>query len=120
MSTIARELGGAFMTAQRSVVLSGAVRTAIGAFGGSLKEMPAPDLGAVVVIGNAVRAGAKMNPGCLTTARAGLPVPAMRVNRVKPAADTGARQQDPGNSGSLAATVIKLLEDADDVIDHDR
>lgn len=90
------------MTAQRSVVLSGAVRTAIGTFGGSLKETPAPDLGAVaikatveqarirpedvgtVVMGNVVQAGAKMNPGRQASVRAGLPVavPAMTVNRV--------------------------------------
>ncbi|HZF35027.1 MAG TPA: acetyl-CoA C-acetyltransferase [Candidatus Angelobacter sp.] len=90
------------MTSQRSVVLSGAVRTAIGTFGGSLKEMPAPDLGAVaigaaverarlkpgeigtVVMGNVVQAGAKMNPGRQAAVRAGLPVsvPAMTVNRV--------------------------------------
>jgi acetyl-CoA C-acetyltransferase len=90
------------MTPQRSVVLSGAVRTAIGTFGGSLKEMPAPDLGAVaikasveqarirpeevgtVVMGNVVQAGAKMNPGRQAAVRAGLPVavPAMTGNRV--------------------------------------
>ncbi len=90
------------MTSQRSVVLSGAVRTAIGTFGGSLKEMPAPDLGAVaigaaverarlkpdeigtVVMGNVVQAGAKMNPSRQAAVRAGLPVsvPAMTVNRV--------------------------------------
>jgi acetyl-CoA C-acetyltransferase len=90
------------MTSQRSVVLSGAVRTAIGTFGGSLKETPAPDLGAVairaaveraglkpdeigtVVMGNVVQAGAKMNPGRQAAVRAGLPVsvPAMTVNRV--------------------------------------
>jgi acetyl-CoA C-acetyltransferase len=47
------------MTSQRSVVVSGAVRTAIGTFGGNLREMPAPDLGAVA-IGSAVeRAGLK-------------------------------------------------------------
>jgi acetyl-CoA C-acetyltransferase len=68
------------MTSRRSVVLSGAVRTAIGTFGSSLKELPAPDLGAIaigtaveraglrpdeigaVVMGNVVQAGTKMNP----------------------------------------------------------
>ena len=34
------------MMSSRSVVLIAPVRTAIGTFGGSLKEMPAPDLGA--------------------------------------------------------------------------
>jgi acetyl-CoA C-acetyltransferase len=68
------------MSSQRSVVFAGPVRTAIGAFGGALKDMPAPDLGAAaikaavaraglrsdeietVVMGNVVQAGVKMNP----------------------------------------------------------
>jgi acetyl-CoA C-acetyltransferase len=90
------------MTASRSVVLSGAVRTAIGTFGGSLKDVPAPSLGAVAikeavaraglkpedvetaVMGNVIQAGAKMNPARQAAIRSGLPVnvPAMTVNRV--------------------------------------
>jgi acetyl-CoA C-acetyltransferase len=78
------------------------VRTAIGTFGGSLKEIPAPDLGAIavkaavaragldpeevgtVVMGNVIQAGAKMNPARQAAIHAGLPVsvPAMTVNRV--------------------------------------
>jgi acetyl-CoA C-acetyltransferase len=87
---------------QHSVVLVAPVRTAIGTFGGCLKEIPAPNLGAVVikaavaragldpeevgtvVIGNVVQAGAKMNPARQAAVHAGLPVcvPAMTVNRV--------------------------------------
>lgn len=90
------------MATARSVVLAPPVRTAIGTFGGSLKEVPAPDLGAVaikaaiqragvrpddvatVVMGNVVQAGAKMNPARQAAIHAGLPVtvPAMTVNRV--------------------------------------
>lgn len=90
------------MTSPRSVVLSGPVRTAIGTFGGSLKEVAAPDLGAAAIkaaleragvkpdeidtaaMGNVIQAGAKMNPGRQAVIRAGLPVtvPAMTVNRV--------------------------------------
>ncbi len=90
------------MTSPRSVVLAEPVRTAIGTFGGSLKEIPAPDLGAAaikaaitraglkpeeigtVVMGNVIQAGAKMNPGRQAAIHAGLPVsvPAMTVNRV--------------------------------------
>src|ERR1700730_4592651 len=90
------------MTQLRSVVLAAPVRTAIGTFGGSLKDLPAPDLGAVaigaaveraglrpdeigtVVMGNVIQAGAKMNPGPRAAIRAGLPVsvPAMTFNRV--------------------------------------
>ena len=87
---------------QHSVVLIDPVRTAIGTFGGSLKDMPAPDLGAVaikaavaragldpeevgtVVMGNVIQAGTKMNPARQAAIHAGLPVsvPAMAVNRV--------------------------------------
>ena len=90
------------MTQLCSAVLAAPVRTAIGTFGGSLKDMPALDLGAVaigaaveragvepeeigtVVMGNVIQAGAKMNPGRQAAIRAGLPVsvPAMTVNRV--------------------------------------
>jgi acetyl-CoA C-acetyltransferase len=48
------------MTSQRSVVFAEPVRTAIGTFGGSLREVPAPNLGAVA-IGAAV-ACAKLRP----------------------------------------------------------
>ncbi len=87
---------------QRSVVLVAPVRTAIGAFGGTLKDVPAPDLGAVAIraavgraglkpgeveiaaMGNVIQAGTKMNPARQAAVQAGLPVtvPAMTVNRV--------------------------------------
>ena len=90
------------MMSPSSVVLIAPLRTAIGTFGGSLKEIPAPDLGAIaikaavaragldptevgtVVMGNVVQAGAKMNPARQAAIDAGLPVsvPAMTVNRV--------------------------------------
>jgi acetyl-CoA C-acetyltransferase len=86
----------------RSVVFAEPVRTAIGTFGGALKEVPAPELGAVAiggavaraglqsdavqtaVMGNVVQAGEKMNPARQAAVNAGLPVttPAMTVNRV--------------------------------------
>ena len=86
----------------RSVVIAEPVRTAIGAFGGTLKDVPAPDLGAVairaaveraglkpeevetVAMGNVVQAGVRMNPARQAAVHAGLPVtvPAMTVNRV--------------------------------------
>src|SRR6201993_2736064 len=90
------------MLSPSSVVLVAPLRTAIGTFGGSLKEIPASDLGAIaikaavaragldpeeigtVVMGNVVQAGAKMNPARQAAIHAGLPVsvPAMTVNRV--------------------------------------
>jgi len=90
------------MGSRRSVVLSAPVRTAIGTFGGSLKEVPAPDLGAAAikaslaragikpdevgtaVMGHVIQAGVKMNPARQAAIHAGLPVavPALTVNRV--------------------------------------
>jgi hypothetical protein len=86
----------------RSVVIAEPVRTAIGAFGGTLKDVPAPDLSGVairaaveraclkpeevetVAMGNVIQAGTKMNPARQAAVQAGLPVtvPAMTVNRV--------------------------------------
>jgi len=90
------------MSTSRSVVLAAPIRTAIGTFGGSLKDVSSPDIGAVaigasvkragleprdigtVVMGNVIQAGAKMNPARQAAVHAGLPVsvPAMTVNRV--------------------------------------
>lgn len=84
------------------VVICHPVRTAIGTYGGSLKAIPAPVLGATairetlrrarlsggeiesVVMGQVIQAGAKMNPARQAAIGAGLPVgvPAMTVNRV--------------------------------------
>ncbi|MGB9553222.1 MAG: thiolase family protein [bacterium] len=77
-------------------------RTAIGTFMGSLKDVPAPELGAVVlreilhrndlnpteieevIVGNVLQAGQGMNPARQVALKAGLPVSstAMTVNRV--------------------------------------
>jgi acetyl-CoA C-acetyltransferase len=90
------------MATRPSVVFLEPVRTAIGGFGGSLKGLPAPDLGSIaikaaieragvepgavdtVVMGQVVQAGAKMNPARQAAIHAGLPVtvPALTVNRV--------------------------------------
>jgi acetyl-CoA C-acetyltransferase len=90
------------MTSKHPVVIAEPVRTAIGTFGGTLKDIPAVELGATaisaalqrsglrtdeigtVVIGNAVQAGNKMNPARQAAIHAGLPVqvPGMTVNRV--------------------------------------
>ena len=86
----------------RSVVFAEPARTAIGTFGGSLKDVPAPALGATairaavgragirpdevetVVMGNVVQAGTKTNSARQAAVHAGLPVttPALTVNRV--------------------------------------
>ena len=84
------------------VVLCNPVRTAIGTYGGTLKNVPAPALGAAaireslkrsglkpehvqsLVMGNVIQAGVKMNPARQAGIAAGLPVevPALTVNRV--------------------------------------
>lgn len=84
------------------VVLCAPVRTAIGAFNGKLKGVPAVELGAHVIraavdraglkadavesvtMGNVVQAGNKMNPARQAAILGGLPVsvPALAVNRV--------------------------------------
>ncbi|MFD1704628.1 thiolase family protein [Methylopila henanensis] len=86
----------------RDIVIAAPVRTAIGAYNGSLKGVPAIELGAIVVsaalkrsglaaekvgsvvLGNVVQAGNRMNPARQAAVGGGLPVevPAMTVNRV--------------------------------------
>ena len=88
--------------AHREVVICSPVRTAIGTYGGSLKDTTAVDLGAAVVratlaranippdkvgtvvMGNVIQAGNKMNPARQAAINGGVPVevPAMTVNRV--------------------------------------
>ena len=83
-------------------VLLSACRTPIGAFGGALKDLTAPDLGAIVIreaitrasvgnddvgeviLGCVLQAGAGMNVARQATLKAGLPyeVPAETINRV--------------------------------------
>lgn len=86
----------------REVVIASAARTALGSFGGSLKDVPAVELGAIVikeaikragikneqveevVMGNVIQAGLGQNPARQATLKAGLPneVPAMTINKV--------------------------------------
>src|SRR5919204_5079427 len=84
------------------VVVSTPLRTAIGTFGGTLKDIAATELGATVakevlarsgvagqqvdqvIAGNVLQAGQGMNPGRQVALKAGLPtsVPGMTINRV--------------------------------------
>ena len=86
----------------KEVVIVSAVRTAIGSFGGGLKDVPAVDLGALVIkeavnragikpelveeviMGNVLQAGLGQNPARQAVIKAGLPVevPAMTINKV--------------------------------------
>ena len=83
-------------------VIASPVRTAIGTYGGTLKSIPATELGSIairetlkragvapdaldtVIMGHVIQAGAKMNPARQAALGAGLPVkvPALTVNRV--------------------------------------
>lgn len=87
---------------QTEVVIVSAVRTAIGSFNGSLKDISAPKLGAVaikgalekaglkpeqideVILGNVLQAGLGQNPARQAALNAGLPVSvsAMTINKV--------------------------------------
>ena len=86
----------------KEVVIVSAVRSAIGSFLGSLKDIPATDLGAIVIkealkragvapelvdeviMGNVLQAGLGQNPARQAAIKAGLPetVPAMTINKV--------------------------------------
>ncbi len=110
----------------RDVVIVSAVRTAVGSFGGSLKDVSAVDLGALVIkeavkragvkpelveeviMGNVIQAGLGQNTARQATIKSGLPqeVPAMTINKV---CGSGLR------AVSLAAQMIKA-GDADVVV----
>jgi acetyl-CoA C-acetyltransferase len=86
----------------KEVVIVSAVRTAVGSFGGALKDVTAVDLGAFVikeainragikpelieevVMGNVLQAGLGQNPARQAAVKAGLPVevPAMTINKL--------------------------------------
>ncbi|MDN5315908.1 MAG: acetyl-CoA C-acetyltransferase [Thermoanaerobacterium sp.] len=110
----------------KEVVIASGVRTAIGKFGGTLLNVPAVDLGAVVIkealkranvkpedvseviMGNVLQAGLGQNPARQAEIKAGIPVevPAMTVNMV---CGSGLR------AVTLAAQAV-MLGDADIVI----
>ena len=103
----------------RDVVIVSAVRTAVGSFGGSLKDISAADLGAIVIkeavkragiepsdvdevyMGNVVQAGQGQNVARQAAVNAGIPVekPALTLNMV---CGSGLR------AVSLAAQLISL------------
>ncbi|ABK62550.1 MULTISPECIES: acetyl-CoA C-acetyltransferase [Clostridium] len=110
----------------KNVVIASAVRTAVGKFGGTLKNVPAVELGAIVIkeaikragikpemidetiMGNVIQAGLGQSPGRQAAVKAGIPVeiPAFTLNKV---CGSGLR------AVSLAAQMIKA-GDADIVV----
>ena len=114
----------------QDILLCHPVRTAIGAYNGALKGVPATELGATVVretlsraglapetigsviLGNVIQAGNRMNPSRQAAIGGGLPVsvPAMTVNRVcgsgaqaivTAAQEIGAGQHDAAIAGGM-------------------
>src|SRR4051795_5939525 len=91
-----------FGNSAADIVISTPLRTAIGTFGGSLKDVPATDLGATVgkaviersgidvgridqvIVGNILSAGQGMNPGRQVGVKSGIPVeaPGLTLNRM--------------------------------------
>jgi len=130
--------------ASRTVVIAEPVRTAIGAFGGTLKDVPAPDLGAVsiraaveraglkpddietVAMGNVIQAGTKMNPARQAAVQAGLPVtvPAMTVNRVcgsgAQAIVSAAQEILLGNANAAVAGGMESMDQAPYLVQRGR
>ena len=128
----------------RTVVIAEPVRTAIGAFGGTLKDVPAPDLGAVsiraaveraglkpddietVAMGNVIQAGTKMNPARQAAVQAGLPVtvPAMTVNRVcgsgAQAIVSAAQEILLGNANAAVAGGMESMDQAPYLVQRGR
>src|SRR6058998_503897 len=88
--------------AMTDIVIAGALRTAIGKFGGTLAKTPAPELGATVIrallsrtgvkpeqvseviLGQVLTAGSGQNPARQALIKSGIPhaVPAMTINAV--------------------------------------
>jgi acetyl-CoA C-acetyltransferase len=118
------------------ILIAQPVRTAIGAYNGSLKDTPATELGATVVretlrrasldpasvgsviMGNVVQAGNRMNPARQAAIGGGLPVsvPAMTVNRVcgsgAQAVVTAAQQIATGEVDSAVAGGMENMDRA--------
>jgi len=90
------------MKNNREVVIAGAVRTAIGKFGGSLSGIPAPEMGGIVIaealrrsgiepgqvdevmMGQVLQAGLGMGTARQAAIKAGIPssIPAMNINNI--------------------------------------
>ena len=122
--------------AQTEIVICSPVRTAIGTYGGALKDTPAPELGAAVVretlrrsglaadaidavvLGQVIQAGARMNPARQASIGGGLPVqvPALTVNRVcgsgAQAIATAALEVAAGHAGAVIAGGMENMDQA--------
>lgn len=128
----------------RDIVICHPVRTPIGAFNGSLKSVPATELGAIAVretlrrsgldparlasvtMGNVIQAGNRMNPARQAAIGGGVPVevPAMTVNRVcgsgAQAIVTAAQEIQLGLGDVAVAGGMESMERAPYLLDQGR
>jgi acetyl-CoA C-acetyltransferase len=128
----------------REIILCHPVRTTIGAYNGSLKSVPATELGAVVVretlrragldadeigsvvMGNVIQAGNRMNPARQASIDGGVPVsvPAMTVNRVcgsgAQAIVTAAQEIRTGDIDAVVAGGMENMDRAPYLMDGGR
>ena len=128
----------------RDIVICHPVRTPIGAFNGSLKSVPATELGAIAVretlrrsgldparlasvtMGNVIQAGNRMNPARQVAIGGGVPVevPAMTVNRVcgsgAQAIVTAAQEIQLGLGDVAVAGGMESMERAPYLLDQGR
>jgi len=118
------------------IVLSTPLRTAIGTFGGALKDIPAVELGAIVgrevikrsgiaedridqaIVGNILSAGQGMNPGRQVALKSGLPVsvPGMTLNRMcgsgLQAVASAAQEVALGDAGVVLTGGVESMDQA--------
>lgn len=121
---------------QTEIVICSPVRTAIGTYGGALKDTPAPELGSAVVretlrrsglaadaidavvLGQVIQAGSRMNPARQAGIGGGLSVqvPALTVNRVcgsgAQAIATAALEVAAGHADAVIAGGMENMDQA--------
>ncbi|MBW1981264.1 MAG: acetyl-CoA C-acetyltransferase [Deltaproteobacteria bacterium] len=128
----------------REVVIASAVRTPIGSFGGTLRDVPAVDLGSIaikevlarakvrpekvdeVVMGNVLQAGLGQNPARQSAIHAGLSqyIPAVTVNKVggsgMKAVTMAAQAIKAGDAEIIVAGGMENMSEAPFVLPHSR
>ncbi|MFP3869580.1 MAG: acetyl-CoA C-acetyltransferase [Syntrophobacteria bacterium] len=128
----------------REVVIASAVRTAIGSFGGTLRDVPAVELGGIVIrevltrakirpekvdeviMGNVLQAGLGQNPARQAAVRAGLSkyIPSTTVNKVggsgMKAVTMAAQAIKAGDADIIVAGGMENMSEAPFVLPHGR
>lgn len=128
----------------RDVVIASAVRTPIGSFGGTLRDVPAVELGAIVIrevlarakirpervdeviMGNVLQAGLGQNPARQAAIRAGLSqyIPSFTVNKVggsgMKAVTMAAQAIKAGDADIIVAGGMENMSEAPFVLPHTR